>query len=334
MSNVTKAFVLYLFRMLEGEGEPLLQAMIGCLEGTSNDAKGSILSTFIDEIPREDWADVIGKAKPFFSQGLATETARTNFLRAVASLPAEERVSSLLARILPLVEDEEIFLKIRDLPAKERSEVFQRVCSVSEQEVGQIEEISALIEVFFAVPKAKREEVMQLLLQNPEFIQEDLLFNLLLEDPELRQASSSYLLEGLNAAAADLQEGRLWAYFIWNYREAFSLYEEDPLIQRALEVICISDPEVLSEPKNPYRVARDLACIVKQEPLWDETSSGAFQVAIHLAKWRELAQERAWTVGDLPPGVSANGFSLLFQHLEDRLEEQEIEEIEQEYGMS
>jgi len=221
------------------EGVEKTIRLIGNLfEGITDQSDLITLQKAISVIVPNKICDVLEKAAPFIPQS-SNAGLRTKIIWILSLIPARSRTDdSILTFINSFISTSE---KTQDM----------------------------LIEALEILPSAKVIDTIHLLNENDWFRMTNSLINELFEEyPNLIEMSKECLWQRLKNSMPHRELAAKLAKTLLAKQELLQINDEHHYAKTARLIGEITDPNRMSDPKNPYRFYRDLKRVVDNEPLW------------------------------------------------------------------
>lgn len=307
--------------------EDVLSSALPLMKGVMYvEARVAIIKA-ISSIPKEERANVMSNAAPLLMN--VDKNKYGDLLTAVAQFPRQER-PTILKQLTPLLVDINnleiralIIIAYSDFPQEERASLIPQLEVFFKLVKDDVKRIKYL-KVLLLIAPSKRDIAIKIYLDNPDF-EEKTLFQICNSNEEIKIVSHEYLLKLLDETISDPRKAFALATRIFNSEEDLMLHQEHPLIQKSIEVLALADPDALKNRKNPYKLYRDLKKLLETEKLLpyipQKTSVNRKNLAINLESLRKRSARKAFTIGDLPKGVTSDTFDKLYSKLEQRLRE-------------
>jgi hypothetical protein len=135
-------------------------------------------------------------------------------------------------------------------------------------------------------------------------------------DPEIIETAHQLLHNQLQIWLEDPEQAQnlfLYSSCIVNHSKKFYLHEEHPLLQKAIDIFCLTSPN--DDPKNAYRIYSTLQKTIQEEPLIDDFEG-----------FRKRADKKSFTFGDIPNEIIP--LHTLFESIEQKgVLEQEVADL-------
>lgn len=312
-----------------GERDQILELVRPLIKGIDrNFIRSEIINTIASMHPSER-KNVISKSAHWLA-GLDTVLNNkliSPVLEAVHHFPRDQRgtIHRTLGYFLQGVRDSEFRAKIliafSYLPPGSRETIVKQSQSLLPFLTDQQKHL--LLEVFGMVAPHKLKEAIKTYADNPKLLENDIVLNLFSASAEVRYASHEYLLKALEDAVPYPQKLRKLAKNIVDLSHSLLVQEDHPLFQKAIEMLAVVDPDAMHNKKNPYKLHNSLKKIIETEPLVDLSSSvvpiNGKDVGICIETFRKRAIKREFTYKDLPANVPRDGFKILYERLENRI---------------
>ena len=121
----------------------------------------------------------------------------------------------------------------------------------------------------------------------------------------------------LDSVQVDRQRSANLAETIIKLREELNLSDDNPLFQKAINVLVLADPDVLNDLKNPYNIFQSLQAFL-DEPYFQLSAFNVLE--LDMRRIREMAQTLDYTVQMLPHDVTRENIERLFGNMVTRFE--------------